>query len=236
MFDVATLFRILSALACICFFKKNRYLLPNFKIICIFFFVYNQEIVPFLFGRKCRLVNKSTRKVSNLFRSNSGMAVKKLEHKNNERNCILKVDTRSSGWEKSLTKVIKRVKDVSYSIDAAHGVVRISGEINPNKLLNNIKKAGKHVELIHAECGDGYSCYNHGYGYDYEGRYGKVESLTYPYYEAHKQGIGYNIQTYSHPCNGFPAPEAKWRHFPLLQSPSAPPLDYDPYNSSCNIM
>ncbi|AES71991.1 hypothetical protein MTR_3g084890 [Medicago truncatula] len=65
--------------------------------------------------------------------------------------CILRVDTQSSGWEKSITKVIKSIKDVSFNIDATHGIIRISGAIDPIKLLTEIKKAGKHAELIAAD-------------------------------------------------------------------------------------
>ncbi|GAU11318.1 hypothetical protein TSUD_343090 [Trifolium subterraneum] len=69
--------------------------------------------------------------------------------------CILRIDTQSHGWEKSLTKVIKGIKDVSYTIDTVHGIIKISGAIDPNKLLTEIKKAGKHAELLHADIGNG---------------------------------------------------------------------------------
>ncbi|KAJ1412538.1 Heavy metal-associated domain superfamily [Sesbania bispinosa] len=133
-------------------------------------------------------------------------------------NCILRVDTQSSRWEKAVTKVIKRVKDVSYSIDTTYGVIRISGQIDPNKLLTDIKKVGKHVELIHADCGGGGA-----YGYDYDGAY------AYPYYVAN-QGLSY-IQYYPLQFNGLSG-QSHAPHPP----PSAPPLNYDPYNPSCYIM
>jgi hypothetical protein len=43
--------------------------------------------------------------------------------------------------------------DVSYTIDASRGIIRISGAIDPNKILIDITKAGKHAELLAADIG-----------------------------------------------------------------------------------
>ena len=43
--------------------------------------------------------------------------------------------------------------DVSYTIDATRGIIRISGAIDPNKILIDITKAGKHAELLAADIG-----------------------------------------------------------------------------------
>jgi len=40
------------------------------------------------------------------------------------------------------------------SIDATHGIIQISGAIDPIKLLTEIKKAEKHAELIATDIGD----------------------------------------------------------------------------------
>ena len=129
--------------------------------------------------------------------------------------------------------------DVSYSIDVARGIVSISGEINPNKLLTDIKKAGKHAELIHADCGVAHSQPNNGYVYDYDGRYGQLEPHTPSSYNYVAQpGHGYiQIQYDPHQFNGLPAPTPHQRHAPhhdQFPTPSAPPREYD-HNSSCII-
>ncbi|XP_061366236.1 heavy metal-associated isoprenylated plant protein 34-like [Gastrolobium bilobum] len=179
---------------------------------------------------------------------------------NRHMNCVLRVDTRSRGWENSITKLLKRVKDVSFTIDTESGIIRISGKIDPNKLLTDIKRAGKHAELIYAECGE-HSRYNYGSGYGYNGGYEKMEpQYSYPYYESQPH-YGFNAKP-SHvhllpppsepaalcyePYNGGYEPNrfngrlaltAGPRHVPLLPPPSAPPQNkYNPNDPSCNIM
>lgn len=131
--------------------------------------------------------------------------------------------------------------DVSYSIDTAHGVIHISGEIDPHKLLTDIKKVGKHAELIHADCGGGgqYSHPNYSHpGYEYDGRY-THNHTNYPYYES-KPVHGYNNQSQYDPLqyhqysNGLLPTAPEQRHAP----PVAYYDQYDPNSPSynCNIM
>lgn len=131
--------------------------------------------------------------------------------------------------------------DVSYSIDTAHGVIHISGEIDPHKLLTDIKKVGKHAELIHADCGGGgqYSHPNYSHpGYEHDGRY-THNHTNYPYYES-KPVHGYNNQSQYDPLqyhqysNGLLPTAPEQRHAP----PVAYYDQYDPNSPSynCNIM
>ncbi|KAJ7977703.1 hypothetical protein O6P43_007288 [Quillaja saponaria] len=81
-----------------------------------------------------------------------------------------------------------------------HGVAHISGETNPNKLLTDVKKAGKHVQIIRANCRTKYNSNPgngntsdeiHGYGNGYEGSYhGKKEMDSY--------GYGYGSSSYDY--------------------------------------
>ncbi|CAJ2631880.1 unnamed protein product [Trifolium pratense] len=167
-------------------------------------------------------------------------------YRNRNMTCILRIDTQSHGWEKSITKVIKGIKDVSYTIDTVHGIIRISGAIDPNKLLTEIKKAGKHAELIHADIGnDGehsrvhhadiinngiggghpqfHSNANNGYGYnEYNGGHGNIV----PSYN--------NIQCQSDPYQYNRAllpnapPQEQWQH-PQIQQ-------YNDTDNPCIVM
>ncbi|AES82224.2 hypothetical protein MTR_7g109930 [Medicago truncatula] len=105
--------------------------------------------------------------------------------------CVLKVDTQSAGWEKSITKVIKSIKDVSFTIDATHGIIRISGAIDPSKLLTEITKAGKHAELIAANVVGGSGGHSHN---EYNGNHGR----EYRYNEYNgDQSRGYHYNEYN---------------------------------------
>ncbi|KAK2418868.1 hypothetical protein QL285_041025 [Trifolium repens] len=129
--------------------------------------------------------------------------------------------------------------DVSYTIDTLRGIIRISGAIDPNKLLTEIKKAGKHAELLHADIGNNgvgggqphfHSNSNNGYGYN---EYNDVHGNMVPSYN--------NIQCQSDPyqSNGvllLPAPpQEQWQHsqeqwqHPQIQQ-------YHDTNNACVIM
>ncbi|PON94121.1 hypothetical protein TorRG33x02_101600 [Trema orientale] len=67
--------------------------------------------------------------------------------------CKLKVDTKSRGWHKTLTRMLGGIKEVTYTIDAQKGIACVSGRINPNTLLLLLEKAGKHAELLRVDSG-----------------------------------------------------------------------------------
>ncbi|KAJ4829553.1 hypothetical protein Tsubulata_017163 [Turnera subulata] len=67
--------------------------------------------------------------------------------------CALKVDTKTSGWFKTITKVLKKIAGLHYNIDAETGMAYISGRVDPNKILRKIAKAGKHAELCWVQTG-----------------------------------------------------------------------------------
>ncbi|KAI9116316.1 hypothetical protein K1719_012483 [Acacia pycnantha] len=61
--------------------------------------------------------------------------------------CGLKVDTRCKGWDITMGKILKKIKGVSYDLDAEEGMIYISGKVDPQKILRKITKHGKHAEL-----------------------------------------------------------------------------------------
>ncbi|KAJ4911263.1 Uncharacterized protein Rs2_05884 [Raphanus sativus] len=66
--------------------------------------------------------------------------------------CVLRLDTETSGWDKSMHKLFKGVQDVTYTIDATRGLVYLSGRASPEIVLR-IRKAKKHAKLIHMDYG-----------------------------------------------------------------------------------
>jgi len=144
---------------------------------------------------------------------------------------MLRVDTQSSGWEKSITKVIKSIKgnnlfyvigpffssrnviallfvtyifviigivDVSFNIDATHGIIRISGAIDPMKLLTEIKKAGKHAELIAADISGSNNNNNGGsvVGHSHPNSNHRTEYKNNEYNGNHSSRYGYGYNEY----------------------------------------
>ncbi|KAJ6921017.1 heavy metal-associated isoprenylated plant protein 32 [Populus alba x Populus x berolinensis] len=75
--------------------------------------------------------------------------------------CGLKVDTTSPNWHKTLTKVLKRIKGISYSIDAEQGMALITCRVNLNKLIRKLSRVGKHADICWVETR------NHQNGYHY---------------------------------------------------------------------
>ncbi|KAB2614094.1 hypothetical protein D8674_036410 [Pyrus ussuriensis x Pyrus communis] len=69
--------------------------------------------------------------------------------------CEIKLDTRSSGWHKTMIKILISIRGVSYSIDAEAGMAYVAGTVDPNTLLTSFAKAGKHAQLlrVHSDSG-----------------------------------------------------------------------------------
>ncbi|XP_021288012.1 heavy metal-associated isoprenylated plant protein 32 [Herrania umbratica] len=65
---------------------------------------------------------------------------------------ILRVDTQTPGWEKSMIKVLKGIPGATFSIDA-NGLARVSGNIDPGKTLKLLAKAGKHAQMYWIDSG-----------------------------------------------------------------------------------
>ncbi|KAK2639921.1 hypothetical protein Ddye_027716 [Dipteronia dyeriana] len=47
--------------------------------------------------------------------------------------CGLKVDTNDPEWYKSLSKILRKIKGASYTINAEDGMTYITGRADPNK-------------------------------------------------------------------------------------------------------
>ncbi|KAJ6392395.1 hypothetical protein OIU77_026205 [Salix suchowensis] len=81
------------------------------------------------------------------------------------KSCGLKVETKDPEWHRTLTKVLKRIKGVSYAIDVEQGMAYIRGRVDPNKLLKKLSKGGKHADICWVETGNMNPYMNNGYQY-----------------------------------------------------------------------
>nr|TKS00341.1 hypothetical protein D5086_0000185540 [Populus alba] len=162
--------------------------------------------------------------------------------------CELQVDTQSPGWQKTVCKVLKGIQGVSFTIDASRGRARVSGEVNPNKLLLILAKAGKHAELIWVHHGNSQSnaqSYSHVYGNyiptGYGGGYGYYND--YPYNDPYG-GMNYYMddpqQTYLYYQDYYPPqyyPPYAYHEPPAMYFPQGPPpVQNQRLQSVCNMM
>ncbi|KAH8515025.1 hypothetical protein H0E87_003757 [Populus deltoides] len=92
-------------------------------------------------------------------------------HLNSNMSCGLKVETKDPEWHRTLTKVLKRIKGVSYAIDVEQGMAYIRGRVDPNKLLKKLSKGGKHADICWVETGNMNPYMNNGYQYPPTGGY-----------------------------------------------------------------
>ncbi|XP_031106119.1 heavy metal-associated isoprenylated plant protein 32-like [Ipomoea triloba] len=129
--------------------------------------------------------------------------------------CILKVDVQCDSCKLNVLEVLSSINGVySVSIDAEEGVARVSGEVDPNRLLTALARSGRHAEvktvnLRHPLLNRGYgaSSYENGYGYGaiddpymYAGRRGLPE------YSMCGGGGGYEAQYHgnvNYPIRGY---------------------------------
>ncbi|KAJ6708640.1 METAL ION-BINDING PROTEIN [Salix koriyanagi] len=86
-------------------------------------------------------------------------------HLNSNMSCGLKVETTDPEWHRTLTKVLKRIKGVSYAIDVEQGMAYVRGRVDPNKLLKKLSKGGKHADICWVETGNMNPYMNNGYQY-----------------------------------------------------------------------
>ncbi|XP_024179886.1 uncharacterized protein LOC112185808 [Rosa chinensis] len=71
----------------------------------------------------------------------------------NEVTCQLKLDNSAKGWHKTISKVLKTIEGVSYSIDMENGSVTVTGWIDPETLMARLAKSGKKIELVRVDTG-----------------------------------------------------------------------------------
>ncbi|CAK7355594.1 unnamed protein product [Dovyalis caffra] len=162
--------------------------------------------------------------------------------------CELQVDTQSPGWQKTLTKVLKSIEGLSFTIDASRGRARVSGTINPKKLLLILAKAGKHAELLwvhHANNHDkvqGYNTYTNtpmvygnGYEYYYDYPYNNLYGGMNYYMDDPQQAYLYSLcQDYYPPLYH---PPYSYYEQPAMYFPQAPPpVRNQRLQSYCNMM
>ncbi|XP_059284507.1 heavy metal-associated isoprenylated plant protein 32-like [Lycium ferocissimum] len=68
--------------------------------------------------------------------------------------CILRVNNRTSGWQKTVAKVFKNVYGITNCRMNGDGMIEVSGNIDPKVLLKRLAKAGKKAELYRFQFGE----------------------------------------------------------------------------------
>ncbi|KAG7575885.1 Heavy metal-associated domain superfamily [Arabidopsis thaliana x Arabidopsis arenosa] len=71
-----------------------------------------------------------------------------MESSSNHMACLLKIESPTPGWKKSLEKLLKTINDVSFMIDKQSKTVYLSGKIDPKVILEKITKAGKKAVIV----------------------------------------------------------------------------------------
>ncbi|KAK6785648.1 hypothetical protein RDI58_019103 [Solanum bulbocastanum] len=68
--------------------------------------------------------------------------------------CILWVNNRISGWQKTVSKVFKNVYGITNFRMNGDGMIEVSGNVDPKLLLKRLSKAGKKAELCWFQFGE----------------------------------------------------------------------------------
>ncbi|GAA0164837.1 hypothetical protein LIER_20382 [Lithospermum erythrorhizon] len=136
--------------------------------------------------------------------------------------CALKVNVGCDLCKMKMMEVMSSIAGVySFTIDGEEGVVKFTGEVDPNIVMRALARTGKHAQLKWAKLdhplvsrnnyydyNNSYHNNNYGHVYTYANNYRKPSMLRgynnkYPYY-------GSNYCQYSHPP---PLPPPRNRHF-----------------------
>ncbi|KAK2378889.1 hydroxyproline-rich glycoprotein family protein [Trifolium repens] len=124
--------------------------------------------------------------------------------------CALKVDTNCKGWSDTITKILKKIKGLSYSFDQKEGMVYIQGKSDSQKIMRMIARHEKKVELcwMNSVEGNNYAPNNYGpmnmhmtsYSQYQRGYYPPPHSsMPYYYDPMYSSQHGYNAPQYGYP-------------------------------------
>ncbi|XWS11291.1 hypothetical protein CRYUN_Cryun38cG0071500 [Craigia yunnanensis] len=100
----------------------------------------------------------------------------------------LRVNPQSPGWYESLTKVLKKIKGATYTIDAEQGMALVSGRANSKSILKKLRKSGADVAWIKTGKPNTYGS---------NGYYERDSYLHYPY--QYGQQPSYHYSSYYDP-------------------------------------
>ncbi|KAM7264793.1 hypothetical protein ACFE04_002476 [Oxalis oulophora] len=116
-----------------------------------------------------------------------------------EMSCAFQVDTQSSELDKTLTKILCKIKGAAYAIDGVKRMVYVSGPVDPETILENLKIFDKNAKIV--------------------AKHGKTS--TPPFADYHKSVRG--MQMHQYPMGGgYPMNPYQNIHRPLLPSISVP--------------
>ncbi|KAL4309820.1 hypothetical protein GQ457_01G006730 [Hibiscus cannabinus] len=128
-----------------------------------------------------------------------GRTVSVMEYPTEYMNCILRVDTRFVGWRAMLAGVLDGIDGITYNIEGEHGIVRITGRLNPRQLMKALAEVGLRADLSPVSFGYGETEIppRRGYDYQYHGGYGYNPYGKPEYYYGYSPH--YQQQTNWHP-------------------------------------
>ncbi|KAJ7947572.1 putative Metal ion-binding protein [Quillaja saponaria] len=78
--------------------------------------------------------------------------------------CGLKVDTQSRGWDRTMNRILRKIKGASYDLDAEQGMMYVTGKVDPRRILRKLGKHGRHARLCWVRTEDQY-CQGNNYLY-----------------------------------------------------------------------
>ncbi|KAJ4725211.1 Metal ion binding protein [Melia azedarach] len=119
--------------------------------------------------------------------------------------CGLKVNTNDPGWYKSMTKVLKKIKGASYTIDVEEGMAYVTGRVNPTKLLRKLK-SGNYANLCWVSAGNQITTYEGMQpqpGYWQNNHYDPMHNYYPPPRAAAMQAYPYHHDNYQPPYYGY---------------------------------
>lgn len=67
--------------------------------------------------------------------------------------CGIKVNTRSSGWQRTVRSVLSKIRGVRDCRMDEYGVIQVSGIVSPELLIKKLSKAGTKAELLWLQYG-----------------------------------------------------------------------------------
>ncbi|WJX30550.1 hypothetical protein P8452_19075 [Trifolium repens] len=89
--------------------------------------------------------------------------------------CALKVDTNYKGWSNTVTKILRKIRGLSYSFDQKEGMIYIQGKVDSQKIMRMVGRHGNIMELcwMNSVEGNNYAPNN----------YGPMHMSPYPQYQ-----------------------------------------------------
>ncbi|KAL3531680.1 hypothetical protein ACH5RR_005201 [Cinchona calisaya] len=110
--------------------------------------------------------------------------------------CSIKVNTRSPGWQRTVSRVLSKIHGVGTCKMDEYGVIQVSGIVSPEILIKNLSKAGRKAELLWLQYGQ---CCSNLYAGPMPSRSSSAHDHSNTYYDFH----GYDAYGYYQPGHSY---------------------------------